>query len=63
MSGNVLGHAEASNAIGAKDLGHLLVGQEELLVLGILKTEKNNESAFFSKHILVSYISVNFLNR
>jgi hypothetical protein len=43
----VLGHAEASNAIGAEDLSHLLVGQEELLVLGILKTEKNNESASF----------------
>ena len=40
MSRNVLGHAEASNAIGAEDLSHLLVGQEELLVLGILKTEK-----------------------
>ncbi len=37
MSGEELGHGEGANAVGSKDLGHLLVGGEELLVLGVLE--------------------------
>ena len=33
----MLGHAEAAHLVGAKDLGHLLVGDEVLLVVGILQ--------------------------
>lgn len=32
-----LGHGEAPHSLCAKDLGHLLVGSEELLVLRILE--------------------------
>ena len=32
-----LGHAEAAHLLRAKDLGHLLVGDEVLLVVGVLK--------------------------
>ena len=32
----MLGHPEAAHLVGAEDLGHLLVGDEELLVVGIL---------------------------
>ena len=31
-----LGHAEAAHLLRAKDLGHLLVGDEVLLVVGVL---------------------------
>ena len=37
MSGEELGHAESADAIVAKNLGHLLVGGEELLVLRVLE--------------------------
>jgi len=37
VGGKELGHAESTDAFGSKDLGHLLVGGEELLVLRILK--------------------------
>ena len=37
MSGEELGHAESADAIVAENLGHLLVGGEELLVLGVLQ--------------------------
>jgi len=37
VSGQELGHGEAPHPLSAKDLGHLLVGGEELLVLGVLK--------------------------
>ena len=33
----MLGHAEAAHLVGAEDLGHLLVGDEVLLVVGVLK--------------------------
>merc|ERR1719376_331888 len=32
-----LGHTESPDAVAAEDLGHLLVGVEELLVLGVLE--------------------------
>ena len=37
MSGEELGHGEGPHPLGAEDLGHLLVGGEELLVLGVLE--------------------------
>ena len=37
MSGEELGHAESADAIVAENLGHLLVGGEELLVLRVLE--------------------------
>ena len=37
MCGEELGHAESPDAILPEDLGHLLVGDEELLVLGVLE--------------------------
>ena len=37
MSGEKLGHAEGADTIVAENLGHLLVGGEELLVLGVLQ--------------------------
>ena len=37
MSGEELGHAEGADTIVAENLGHLLVGGEELLVLGVLE--------------------------
>ena len=37
MSGEELGHAEGADTIVAENLGHLLVGGEELLVLGVLQ--------------------------
>ena len=37
MSREELGHGEGPDAFGSEDLGHLLVGGEELLVLGILQ--------------------------
>jgi len=37
VSGEELGHTEGTDAVGSEDLGHLLVGDEELLVLGILE--------------------------
>ena len=37
MGADVLGHAEAAHLVGAEDLGHLLVGDEVLLVVGVLK--------------------------
>ena len=37
VSGEELGHAEGADAVGAENLGHLLVGGEELLVLGVLE--------------------------
>ena len=36
MGTDVLGHAEAAHLVGAEDLGHLLVGDEVLLVVGVL---------------------------
>ena len=33
----MLGHAEAAHLVGAEDLGHLLVWDEVLLVVGVLK--------------------------
>ena len=36
VSGKELGHGEGPHPLGAEDLGHLLVGDEELLVLGVL---------------------------
>ena len=39
MSGEELAHGEGAHALVAEDLGHLLVGGEELLVLGILKNK------------------------
>ena len=36
VGGKELGHGEGPNPLGAEDLGHLLVGGEELLVLGVL---------------------------
>jgi len=38
VSRKELGHGEAAHPLGAEDLGHLLVGDEELLVLGVLKS-------------------------
>ena len=32
-----LGHGEGAHPFGAEDLGHLLVGDEELLVFGVLE--------------------------
>jgi len=37
VSADVFGHSESSDSVIAKDLGHLLVGVEELLVLGVLE--------------------------
>ena len=37
MGSDALGHAEAADLLRAEDLGHLLVGDEVLLVLGILQ--------------------------
>ena len=37
VSGEELGHAEGADAVGAENLGHLLVGGEVLLVLGVLE--------------------------
>ena len=36
VSGKELGHGEGPHPLGAEDLSHLLVGDEELLVLGVL---------------------------
>ena len=36
MGSDGLGHAEAAHLLRAKDLGHLLVGDEVLLVVGVL---------------------------
>ena len=33
----MLGHAESAHLVGAEDLGHLLVGDEVLLVVGVLQ--------------------------
>ena len=33
----VLGHSEGLDLLGAENLGHLLVGGEELLVRGVLE--------------------------
>jgi len=37
VSTQELGHAESPDAVSAEDLGHLLVGGEVLLVLGVLE--------------------------
>ena len=37
VGADVLGHREAAHLVLAEDLGHLLVGDEVLLVLGILQ--------------------------
>ena len=37
MGAEELGHAESADAVVSEDLGHLLVGDEELLVLGVLE--------------------------
>jgi len=37
VSAQELGHTESTNPVVAEDLGHLLVGVEELLVLRVLK--------------------------
>jgi len=37
VSGQELGHTESPDAVSAEDLGHLLVGVEELLVLWVLE--------------------------
>ena len=37
MSAQELGHTESTNPVVAEDLGHLLVGVEELLVFRVLK--------------------------
>ena len=37
MGADELGHAEGADAVLAEDLGHLGVGEEVLLVLGILE--------------------------
>ena len=37
MSGEELGHGEGADTVGSENLGHLLVGGEELLVLGVLE--------------------------
>jgi len=37
VSADVLGHTESTDPVVAEDLGHLLVGVEELLVLGVLE--------------------------
>lgn len=37
VGGEELGHAEGTDAVVAEDLGHLLVGHKELLVLGVLE--------------------------
>jgi hypothetical protein len=37
VSREELGHAEGTNTVGTENLGHLLVGEEELLVLGVLE--------------------------
>ena len=36
MGSDALGHAEAADLLRAEDLGHLLVGDEVLLVVGVL---------------------------
>ena len=45
VGADVLGHPEAAHLVGAEDLGHLLVGDEVLLVVGILKSESRKRSA------------------
>ena len=37
MSGEKLGHADATDAVGTENLSHLFVGGEKLLVSGILE--------------------------
>jgi len=37
VSAQELGHTESTDPVVAEDLGHLLVGVEELLVLGVLE--------------------------
>jgi len=37
VGGKELGHTEGTDAVVAENLGHLLVGVEELLVLGVLE--------------------------
>jgi len=37
VGGQELGHTESTDAVGTEDLSHLLVGVEELLVLGVLE--------------------------
>ena len=39
VGADVLGHPEAAHLVGAEDLGHLLVGNEVLLVVGVLEME------------------------
>ena len=43
MGADVLGHAEAAHLLGAEDLGHLLVGDEVLLVVGVLDGEEGKQ--------------------
>ena len=44
MGADVLGHAEAAHLVGAEDLGHLLVGDEVLLVVGVLKRGESSQN-------------------
>jgi len=37
VGGEELGHTESADAVVTEDLGHLLVGHEELFVLGVLQ--------------------------
>jgi len=37
VCGEELGHAKSADAVVSEDLGHLLVGHEELFVLGVLE--------------------------
>jgi hypothetical protein len=57
MGGQELAHGEGTHALVAEDLGHLLVGDEELLVLGILKPKEKT----MSQHFLNRYPEHHFI--
>ena len=44
----MLGHAEAAHLLRAEDLGHLFVGDEVLLVVGILEREGRKQLRSFT---------------
>jgi hypothetical protein len=58
MGSEELAHGEGTHAIGAEDLGHLLVGGEELLVLGILKTKTKKQCNVMQPIIITITITI-----
>ena len=50
VSGEELAHGEGAHPLGSEDLGHLLVGSEELLVLGVLKHRIRTNNQIIGSH-------------